>query len=243
MRQETEAFEQVHGRTDFPFPQLEMLRPDLENLPPLHLPQGYEIRAYRPGDERVWGEIMTEAFTPYWDSVRFKKYLLPHFGFSPQRVFFVCHRGRPVGSASAFLWPGVPRQWGYIHMVGVKKEHCGRALGYWLTVACLNKLREEDFKKALLQTEHYRIPAIKHYLRLGFRPVLVKEQQREKWKEIFHRINEPERISEFGLDELAVMSRLGFWWRVVKVSNYISWLNLKWGLGNRKSPDDSHFTG
>jgi mycothiol synthase len=219
--------EEVHGRSDFQFPQLEMVRPDLANLPGMELPSGYSLRPYREGDAESWGRIMSEAFTPYWDTNRFRRSFLPHFGFRPERVIFVCRGAEAVGSASAFQWPGVARSRGYIHMVGVRREHCGRRLGYWLTLACLMRLKEEGFKSAMLQTEDYRVPAIKHYLRLGFRPALVQEAQRDKWERLLERLGGRELVEREGIAELPVMGRLAFWWRTTMVVNYMNWLNLK----------------
>lgn len=220
-------FEEVHGRADYQFPQLELVRPHLEDLPQLVLPPGYTLRHYRPGDEEHWGRIMTEAFIPFWDAERFRRFFLPHFGFRPERVIMVCREEEPVGSASAFQWPGLPRRQGFIHMVGVKREHCGKRLGYWLTVACLRQFKKEGFTSAMLQTEDFRLPAIKHYLRLGFRPVLVREDQREKWKQVLERLGPPENLLDLQLDSLPVMNRFAFWWRTVRIILYMRWLNLK----------------
>ncbi len=220
-------FEPVHGRSDYQFPQLEMLRPDLEGIPEIRLPLGYGLRHFQPGDEQAWGEIMSEAFTPYWSAHRFRALFLPHFGFRPERVLFLCFRGLPVGSASAFQWPGVSRECGYIHMLGIKKDHCGQGLGYWLTVACLQRFKQEGFKNAMLQTEDYRIPAIKHYLMLGFGPVLVAEDQRTKWVSIISRVGGEELVRKTRVRELSVMSSVAFWWRTMLIVNYMSWLNLK----------------
>ena len=234
-RHETEAAgaperEEVHGRTDMQFPQLELVRPHLDDLPEVCLPPGYTLRTFEPGDEAAWGAIMTEAFNPYWNADRFRKLLASHFGFRPDRVFFICRGGTPVGSASAFQWPGVPRHRGYIHMVGVRRTDCGRGLGYWLAAACLRRFKEDGFSEAMLQTEDFRLPAIKHYLRLGFRPTLVEEGHRQKWARVFDRIGRPELYEEYGLDDAQVMSRIGFWWRTTLVMNYLNWLSLKGDL-------------
>jgi len=219
--------ERVHGRAEYQWPQLELVRPDLDGLPPLEPPDGYEIRDYQDGDAEAWGKIMTEAFNPFWDAARFRRLMLPHFGFSPDRVFFVCRDGAPVGSASAFLWPGTPGSRGYIHMVGVLEEHCGHGLGHCLTVACLLRLKEEGFDSAMLQTESFRTPAIKHYLRLGFRPTLAIEGQRETWRGLLSGMEGEDFVREIDLESLPVMGRLSFWWRSALVGNYTGWLNLR----------------
>ena len=219
--------EPVHGWDEFQVPQLEMARRDLEGIPELTLPAGYRLRPYQPGDEEAWGEIMTEAFTPYWNATRFRRLLLPHFGFKPERVIMLCRQDTPVGSASAFQWPGIPKDRGYIHMLGVKKEHCGLKLGFSLCVACLRRFKQEGFRSAMLQTEDYRIPAIKHYLRLGFKPVLVNEDQRAKWAQVLERIGDPEWVQALNLPELPVMGKFAFWWRTTLTVNYFNWLSLK----------------
>ena len=224
---ETTWREEVHGRGDIQFPQLEMVRADLEDLPELNLPAGYTLRAYQPGDEEVWGKLMTEAFTPLWNADRFRRFFIPHFGFKPERVIFICWEGEPIGSACAFQWPGIPRHQGYIHMVGVTRPHCGHRLGYWLATAGLHQFKQERFCSAMLQTEDFRIPAIKHYLRLGFRPELVQEDQREKWTRVLVRIGGEHLVEQMGIRDLAVMSRFNFWWRTTLLVKYMSWLNLK----------------
>jgi len=220
-------FEEVHGRNEIQFPQLELRRPHLNDIPEIRLPHGYSMRHYRQGDERAWGEIMTEAFNPYWDEHRFNILMKPHYGFRPERVIFVLCDGVPVGSASAFRWPGAGRGRGYIHMVGVKKEHCGAGLGYWLTAACISRFREEGLHSAMLQTEDFRIPAIKHYIRLGFKPFLVIEEHRAKWLHILERIGRPDLADKMDIRGMPVMGKARFWYRTMLVSNYMSWLNFK----------------
>ena len=41
-----------------PPPQLEMLRAHLDDLPAIQVPEGYELRTYRPGDDQAWCDIM-----------------------------------------------------------------------------------------------------------------------------------------------------------------------------------------
>jgi hypothetical protein len=69
--------------------------------------------------------------------------------------------------------------------------------------------------------------AIKHYLRLGFRPALVTEPQRETWRGLFEAIGSPGLVREIGLDRLPLMSSWAFWWRTMLVTQYTGWLNFK----------------
>jgi len=217
--------ETVHGREEVEFPQIELCRPDLADLPPITLPPGYLLRSYRPGDEVAWGEIMSQAFSPYWNLQRFRTLIRPHFGFRPERILFVCQDGRPVGSACAFNWPGLPAAVGFIHMLAVLESHCGRGLGQALTLACLDRFREEGaFQSALLQTESFRLPAIKHYLRLGFRPVLVRDWQRDKWREVLRRLGMEDQIEKLEINTLPIMSDFAFYLRTSQLFAYLFWL-------------------
>ncbi|NLA84718.1 MAG: hypothetical protein GX854_09405, partial [Clostridiales bacterium] len=40
-----------------------------------------------------------------------------------------------------------------------------------------------------LRTDDWRIPAVKTYLRLGYMPVVIHENQIERWKKILRQIN------------------------------------------------------
>jgi mycothiol synthase len=220
--------EPVHGRREIEFPQLEMVREHLEEVPGIDLPDGYFIRTFQEEDEDAWAEIMSEAFNPYWDLERFRNLVRPHFAFQPERLFFLCHDRAPVGSAMAFQWPGIPRRTGFIYMLAIKKAHCGKAMGRSLTLACLQRFREEGtFQDAMLHTESFRLPAIKHYLRLGFKPRLIVEGHREKWNTVLERLGMPELIEQFGIQDAPVLPawRLGV--RLARVASYSYWLSFR----------------
>jgi mycothiol synthase len=37
---------------------------------------------------------------------------------------------------------------------------------------------------SILETDDFRIPAIKTYLRMGYKPLLIHENQAERWKDL-----------------------------------------------------------
>ena len=49
---------------------------------------------------------------------------------------------------------------------------------------------------AVLQTDDFRIPAVKTYLKLGFEPLIVHENQPKRWKDVFSAIGRPELIDK-----------------------------------------------
>lgn len=59
---------------------------------------------------------------------------------------------------------------GYIHMVACKPAFRGRGLGHLLNDLALCDLKTRGMQSAWLTTDDWRIPAIRTYLKAGFRP-------------------------------------------------------------------------
>jgi len=164
--------------------QLFMRRPDLEDLPEIRLPPGYGIRTYRPGDEAAWSYIISKTIGGGSDPERCRREIIEKPQFSPDRLFFLTWKGKPVGSACAWQQKPEEKEAGYVHMVGVLEEHRGKGLGYMLVLKTLYWFREHGFKYATLHTDDFRIPAIKTYLKLGFLPVFTDETHPARWRTI-----------------------------------------------------------
>ncbi|MFP3902936.1 MAG: GNAT family N-acetyltransferase [Armatimonadota bacterium] len=178
-------------------PQLTMKRPDLKNLPELQLPEGYQLRTFQSGDERAWENIVADAFDREVPRGQFGTRIGAHDAFQPERLFFICHKGEAVATATAWYMEKWGENTGYVHMVGVKPGHRGKRLGYQVSLAVLHRLRDEGFEEAVLTTDDFRLPAIKTYLNLGFEPVLVHENQRKRWREVFEVLGMPELAEEY----------------------------------------------
>lgn len=164
--------------------QLRMFRSNLEGLPELALPEGYRLRTYQPGDEDAWARIMNQGIGTDWTAERCRQELIDRPQFTPDRLFFVVAKGEPVGSACAWVWDPSERETGYVHMVCVVPEHRGRRLGYLLTLATLHWFRDHGFRHAILDTDDFRLPAIKEYLNLGFVPLLREDSHLERWQKV-----------------------------------------------------------
>lgn len=176
-------------------PQLVMRRDNLLNLPAVVLPPGYSIRSFREGDDAAWDRIIQVTFeSPEYD---FNKVMKADPAYRPERVLFVTHKDEPVATASAWQVDRFGPVVGYLHMVGVSPEHQGKHLGYWVSVAVLHQFVEAGRMEAVLQTDDFRLPAIKTYLRMGFEPVLVHENQRERWRKNLRDLKEDDLIIQF----------------------------------------------
>ena len=172
--------------------QLRMVRPNLEDLPKLQLPIGYDMRTYRKGDEIHWARIISDSFGGIERTAQdTQNEITGRDVFVANGFYFATHRGIPVGTACAWRQSIDEKDVGYVHMVGVVAEHTGHKLGKWVSLAVLHYFRDNGFKCSMLDTDDFRIPAIKTYLNLGFIPVYVEEGQAERWRDIFEKLELP----------------------------------------------------
>ena len=171
--------------------QLRMVRPNLEGLPQLEIPEGYELRTYQEGDDVHWANVISDSFGGERTPEDARRDIMDRDVFDPEGLYFATYRGTPVGTTCA--WKDTPDEIdvGIVHMVGVHSTHTGHKLGRCVTLSVLLYLRDHGFKCAKLGTDDFRLPAIKTYLNLGFLPVYVDVTQPERWREIFRKLDLP----------------------------------------------------
>ncbi len=165
--------------------QLHMIRPNLDDLPDLIIPEGYALRTYQPGDEAAWCAIMETGIGSNWTIEECRTQITGQDLFLPDGFFFIVYDGEPV--AAACVWPTAlygPTS-AQVHMVCAKPAHRGKGLGYLVTLALLHYMRDHDYESSYLGTDDFRIPAIKSYLRLGFEPAYLEDSHRVRWAAIF----------------------------------------------------------
>jgi len=173
-----------------PEPQLEMLRDHLDDLPPVVVPDGYELRTYEPGDEAAWCEIMEGNVGRNWTVERCRQKIVLDPRFAPANLFFATREGRPVASACAWRRTSEDSPIGTIHMVAALAPHRGRGLGHLLNSAVLRRLKELGFRKAYLLSDDWRLPAIHSYLRAGFQPFHTHISHAERWEAVFRNLED-----------------------------------------------------
>ena len=171
--------------------QLRMVRPNLDGLPQLEIPEGYEIRTYQEGDDVHWANVISDSFGGERTPEDARRDIMDQAVFDPEGLYFATYRGTPVGTTCG--WKDTPDETdvGIVHMVGVHSAHTGHKLGRCVTLSVLLYLRDHSFKCAKLGTDDFRLPAIKTYLNLGFLPVYVDVTQPERWREIFRKLDLP----------------------------------------------------
>jgi mycothiol synthase len=169
-------------------PQLVMALDSLDNLPEVVVPPGYVIRTYREGDSADWCRIVSAGIGGEYDEAAFRSSTAGSSGFDPEGLFFAEKNGLTVGTACAIWEANYPEDTGYLHMVAVDPMHHGHGLGRALTLAVLHRFRQRGSRRAVLQTDDWRVPALRLYLSLGFRPRFTHESHERRWREVCRQV-------------------------------------------------------
>jgi mycothiol synthase len=171
-----------------------MRRPSLDDLPAMPaLPEGYALRAAVSEDAPAVAEVMSSAFGPEWTPDRVLQALLD--APDVKVTYVVTANDKPVATASARLVPDRYPNSGYVHWVGSHQEHRGRGLGAIASIAVLQYFRAIGCRDAVLETDPFRLPAIRTYLKLGFVPEHVDPEHERVWREVFEELEAFGRLS------------------------------------------------
>ncbi|HXG24529.1 MAG TPA: GNAT family N-acetyltransferase [Chthonomonadales bacterium] len=168
--------------------QLFMRRPHLDGLPPLPSPPpGYGLRLHRRGEEEFLAAALRGAFPGSDWSV---ETVLSRLVDAPdvEAVYVVTFEDVPVGTASARLIPTQYPGTGYLHWVGVAPAHQGKRLGALVSLRVLHHFREDGCVDAVLETDDFRLPAIKTYLDLGFVPEPRDPPDAGRWAAVLQKL-------------------------------------------------------
>ena len=181
-----------------PFKQL-LMRRDAAPFEKTPLPKGYRHVTYRrdgKGDlsfdeyKRLWFRVC-----PDWTEEQFDKFfadpLIPDDGF----FVLLDPSGDAAGHSNLQLnehRPGTAT----VHWVEVREDERGKRLGYIVSERVIEEATRRGYDRLYLTTDEFRIPAIKTYLKLGFRPVMWDTDMRPRWFPILQSLGYHEFFDE-----------------------------------------------
>lgn len=171
-------------------PALRMWRPDVE-LPVFTLPKGYRVRLLAEDEGEAWCAcVLNDMGIDKISQELFKAKMLDDENVPKNSIFCVeDEKGVPVATATAQL--KLNGDVAHLHMVGVRENARGKGLGLSVCAAVVQKHRDEGRMNCFLSTHDWRLPAVKHYLKLGFLPVLNHESARGRWAILAKTFNIP----------------------------------------------------
>jgi predicted dehydrogenase/GNAT superfamily N-acetyltransferase len=170
-------------------PQLHMTWPRhrMKRPPEVTVPAGYELRIFRPGDEPAYLALMAKAgFGDFTDRLRAWRDKLLCDG-----LFVVEHKpsGELVATAMATHSPTDLHPFGgELGWVAADPDHKGKGLGLAVCAAATRRLIAAGYQDIRLQTDDWRLPALKVYLKLGYDPMLYCDGMGERWRAILQKL-------------------------------------------------------
>ena len=172
---------------------LAMVRPHLRDLPDIPFPEGFSIRAMRPGEAALWTDIERDADPVL--TIRDELFEAEFGSDLPatlRRCFFiVAERDVAVGTISAWYTRDYKGQdHGRLHWFAIRPSHQGRGLAR-PALSCTLRRMAQWHDRAWLDTSTSRLRAIKLYLDFGFQPDLDAPAARDAWRAVRQKLNHP----------------------------------------------------
>ncbi len=145
---------------------------------------GFTYRSYNgsEADREAWVAICRHGELMEGEENAFERYITAANGYRPESVFFILDGEEPVATTTLLLQDG---QLGVVHMVAVRPDYLGRGLGNYLNRIALAEASRIGCVGVRLTTDEWRVPAVKSYLKYGFRPVLYEEDMEGRWTAFF----------------------------------------------------------
>lgn len=161
-----------------------MVRPSTSLVNTPDVPEGYELRQYRPDDETAYKDLFNLGFTS--DALEHTLAQALADGF-----FVIEHLASAHLVASCVAerasWDGGHER-GILGWLIGDPSHAGMGLGTIVAAEVTNRLAEEGYNDPGLGTDDFRLAAIGIYLKLGWRPYLHLDDMEGRWRETYKRL-------------------------------------------------------
>ncbi len=168
--------------------QLQMIWPErlLDSVPEVTVPPGYRLRQYSPEDKQAYLALMHRAGFAEWNEETLDRMLAI---ILPEGFFLIEHTatGEVVATAMATHRPSSRYPFGgELSWVAADPDHSGKGLGLAVSAAALRRFLAAGYRCIYLQTDDFRLAAIKTYLRLGFEPLPEDPEMDRRWENVLN---------------------------------------------------------
>lgn len=150
----------------------------------VQIPDGFRVRNIRDCDLAEYNRLRHSVDFAVWQPEDLAKYRQKAF---PDGMFTIeeIRTGRFTAAANA-EWINRPEfaDVGYLGWVMSDPDFRGMRLGRSISITAMQHLYLQGYRVFVLDTDDFRIPALKVYLSLGWRPWLFQEDMPERWRAI-----------------------------------------------------------
>ncbi len=151
-------------------------------MPRAKLAPGFELRAYRPGDEDGWIALIGAGeFGSAWDRRRFEEYIAAPERREGSRVAAM---GGRIAAATFASVEDAAESVGRVDFVVSHPDVRGLGLGRAVCSEVTRYLVGRGYGSVMLYTDDWRLPAIGLYLSMGFEPQMSREDMPARWRAI-----------------------------------------------------------
>ncbi len=154
------------------------------------IPEGFSLHPLRQGEEEKYSGLLAGAGFKKWDREEVEKarrkclengiFILEEISTGRFAACAYCNKGPVPGEDGG----------GILGMVAVDPAFRGRHFAMIVCMAVMNKFKESSYKRICLYTDETRLPALKTYLKLGWKPVIT-EENRSVWQYVEKALNYP----------------------------------------------------
>jgi len=159
-----------------------------DSLPEVKLPEGYSLCTLQERDEHDWMETLNATGQlGEWDLKKIGEWLEGERHVTKEGTFFITFEGKPVATACT-VPPTPTEERSELGWISVSPDHQGKGLGYQVCLAVLHFAKKMGYPETFLNTDDWRLPALKTYLNLGFEPEMTHQSHPERWKAAYEKV-------------------------------------------------------
>ncbi len=160
----------------------------LDSPPEIRVTAGYTLRQYNTSDKEAHARLMTAAGMGYCSLKYWEQHILPD-------GFFLLESDRDhVVVAACFAShhhsARHPRA-GNLGWLAVDPAYRGHGLGRTVAAAVTTRLIRAGYRDIYLDTQDFRLAAIKLYLSMGWQPMLYNDKMLDRWRAIYNKLDVP----------------------------------------------------
>ena len=159
------------------------------------LPTGYKFIKFTGVDEdySCWKKIVVEPPVPPFDGDEYWRMAIDGYKdidlILENDMFFVLNdKGERVATLTTITHANGT---GYLHMVKMLTSERGKGIGQAMADFSIEEFRRRGVNEVYLTTDAYRVPAIKTYLKAGYKPIIYTDPDSdmfERWENVYSEI-------------------------------------------------------